>query len=277
MMPFGEFEVSTVNHGFFWLDGGAMFGPVPKTIWSRLIPADDENRIRLATRSLVVKAGGRVFIADLGNGRKLPEKLLRIYGIENFEPEDIGFDLGAVTDVLLSHLHFDHCGGISRFKPESLEVELSFPKARVFLQAAQLETIRNPNPHERASFLPENIQILEQAALHLVGGSEEIYPGLWVHRSDGHTRGLMWVEVRNGSESIAFPSDLIPTSHHLPLPFTMGYDICVETLVQEKEDLLNRAVAGDWIIVFAHDPDIPAARVKIDERGRYAVREVVAL
>lgn len=87
----------------------------------------------------------------------------------------------------------------------------------------------------------------------------------------------MWVEVRNGSESIVFPSDLIPTSRHLPLPFTMGYDICVETLVQEKENLLNRAVAGDWIIVFAHDPDIPAARVRIDDRGRYAVREVVNL
>jgi glyoxylase-like metal-dependent hydrolase (beta-lactamase superfamily II) len=277
MIPFDGFEVSTVNHGFFWLDGGAMFGPVPKTIWSRLIPADGENRIRLATRSLVVQADERVFIADLGNGEKLPDKLRGIYRIENFKPEDMGFDFGAVTDVLLSHLHFDHCGGISRFKPGSSEVDLSFPKARVHLQAAQLETARSPNPHERASFLKENVQVLEKAALNLVRGSQEIHPGLWVHRSDGHTRGLMWVEVRNGSESIVFPSDLIPTSRHLPLPFTMGYDICVETLVQEKENLLNRAVAGDWIIVFAHDPDIPAARVRIDDRGRYAVREVVNL
>lgn len=277
MTSFGRFEVSAVNHGFFWLDGGAMFGAVPKTIWSRLIPVDDENRIRLATRSLVVKAEGKVFVADIGNGDKLPEKLLRIYTIENFKPEDIGFDPGAVTDILLSHLHFDHCGGISRFKPGTSEVELRFPKARIYLQADQLETTKNPNPHERASFLPENIQILKDAALHLVRGSEEIYPGLWVHQSDGHTRGLMWVEVRSGSESIVFPSDLIPTSRHLPLAFTMGYDICAETLLKEKENLLSRAVAQDWIIVFAHDPDIPAARVKVDPRGRYAVREVVNL
>ena len=276
MMTFGRFKVSLVNHGFYRLDGGAMFGTVPKNIWSRLIPPDDENCIRLATRSLLIEAGDRVFLADVGNGDKGTEKFRRIYGIQNFSPDEAGWDPASVTDVVLSHLHFDHAGGLSRYKPGSpADLELCYPAATVFLQTDNYETSRNPNPRERASYLEENIRALEQARLRLTRGSEEIFPGLWVHQNNGHTRGQQWLELKSGPESIVFPSDLVPTSHHLPLPYTMGYDMSAETLLREKADFLERAVAGRWIVVFVHDPHIPASRAIIDDKGRYALGEQV--
>jgi glyoxylase-like metal-dependent hydrolase (beta-lactamase superfamily II) len=276
MMTFGKFRISLVNHGFYRLDGGAMFGTVPKAIWSRLIPPDDDNCIRLATRSLIVEAGERVFVADVGCGEKWTDKSRAIYGIRNVPPAESGFDPGRVTDVVLSHLHFDHGGGISRYRPGSAtEVELAFPRARVHLQADNYETARNPNPRERASYLRENVEILERAALHLVRGSEEIHPGIWVHQNNGHTRGQQWLEVRSNGESVVFPSDLVPTSRHLPLPYTMGYDMSAATLLGEKERFLGRAVAGRWIVVFVHDPDVPAGRVHLDEKGRFALEETL--
>jgi glyoxylase-like metal-dependent hydrolase (beta-lactamase superfamily II) len=276
MMTFGRFKVALVNHGFYRLDGGAMFGTVPKNIWSRLMPPDDENCIRLATRSLLVGAGNRIFIVDVGSGDKWTEKLRRIYAIQNVSSDEAGFDPASVTDIVLSHLHFDHAGGISRLKPGSLtDLELCYPEATVVLQVDNYETARNPNPRERASYLEENVRILEQARLRLTRGSEEIHPNIWVHQNNGHTRGQQWLEVKNGPESLVFPSDLVPTSRHLPLAYSMGYDISAETLLREKEDFLSRAVAGRWIVVFVHDPDVPAGRVKIDDKGRYGLEEPV--
>jgi len=278
VLTFGRFKISVHNHGFFRLDGGAMFGAVPKNVWSRRIPADDENCIRLATRSLIIDAGERRFMADVGNGDKWPDKLRRIYAIQNFPHQETGFNPDAITDIVLTHLHFDHAGGISRYKTGSpTELELCYPRARVYLQAENYENAKNPNPRERASYLKENVVILERANLELTQGSQEIYPGIWVHQRNGHTRGQQWLEVKNGVESIVFPADIVPTSRHLPLPYSMGYDISTETLLREKEDFLGRAVVHHWIVVFEHDPDIPAARVKIDERGYYALQEIVAL
>jgi len=255
-----------------------MFGTVPKTIWSRLIPPDEDNCIRLATRSLLIDAGERVFIADIGSGEKWTDKLRAIYRIQNVPAGESGFDPAGVTDIVLSHLHFDHAGGISRYGAGgAADVELCFPRARVHLQADNYETAWNPNPRERASYLRENVQILEKAELRLGRGSEEIYPGIWVHQNNGHTRGQQCLEVKNGAESITFPADLVPTSHHLPLPYSMGFDISAETLLREKDLFLSEAVAKHWIVVFCHDPHIPAGRVRLDEKGRYALEEMVGL
>ena len=276
MTTFGHFTVSIHDHGYYRLDGGAMFGSVPRTIWSGLIPADSDHRIRLATNSLIVETGEQRFLVDVGCGDKWSDKLRRIYGIEPAGLLPGGPD--SVTDVILTHLHFDHAGGLSKRVPGSdTEVEPCYPRARVHLQEANRDLARDPGPRERASYLRQNTTVLDKVPLELVRGGTEIVPGLRVHRSDGHTRGLQWVEVRAGGSTVAFPSDLIPTAHHLPLPYAMGYDMCVEKLLEEKEDFLRRAVAGDWIVVFVHDPDIPAARIGIDERGHYAVREVVGI
>jgi len=255
-----------------------MFGTVPKNIWSRRIPPDDENRIRLATRSLLIDTGEKLFLADVGNGDKWPEKLRRIYAFESISARETGFDSEVVTDIVLTHLHFDHAGGISRYQPGCPTVlELCYPRARIYLQADNYENAKHPNPRERASYLEENVSVLERAKIVWTHGSQEIEPGIWVHQVNGHTRGHQWLEVKNEAESIVFPADLIPTSHHLPLPFSMGYDISAGTLLEEKEDFLSRAVALHWIVVFEHDPDVAAARVKMDEKGQYALREVVAL
>jgi glyoxylase-like metal-dependent hydrolase (beta-lactamase superfamily II) len=272
----GEFRVSVHDHGSYRLDGGAMFGTVPKTLWAKEIPADAENRIKLATRSLVVETGGRTFMADAGNGDKGTDKFKAIFDIQNRPPAASGFDPSTVTDLVLTHLHFDHAGGATRYAPAGgQDLELRYPEATVYLQAANLETAKAPNVREKASYLKENVLPLERGKLRLTNGSEEIQPGIWVHRSDGHTRGLQWLEVRTGAETVAFPSDLIPTARHIPLAYTMGYDICAEALLAEKEDFLRRAVRGNWIVVFVHDPDIPAARVIVDAYGRFSVSEIV--
>jgi glyoxylase-like metal-dependent hydrolase (beta-lactamase superfamily II) len=277
-MRFGPFDVSIHNHGFFRLDGGAMFGTVPKTIWSKLMPPDDDNRIRMAARSLIIRAEERVFMVDAGMGDRWTEKLRRIYDIQPGADNDPGFDTDSVTDIILTHLHFDHARGIFRARPEAEgEVDLRYPQARVYVQAANYENARKPNARERASYLAEDVKLLERTPLVFTSGSQELYPGIWVHGTNGHTRGHQWVEVKNGDVSVAFPSDIVPTSRHLPLPYLMGYDVSAETLLGEKDELLNRAVAERWILVFGHDPDVPAGRITRDEKGHYTLEEEIAL
>lgn len=272
MIETERFRFSVHNHGFFRLDGGSMFGVVPRTIWARLAPPDEQNRIRLATRSLLIDAGERRFLIDLGNGDKWPEKSRAFYAIENLPAAEVGLDVAAVTDIIVTHLHFDHAGGISRYRAGTVA-----PGPRVHLQADNYETARHPNVRERASYLPETLDGIRAARLEFTRGTQEIFPGLWVHGGNGHTRGHQWVEVKDGERTVVYPGDLIPTSHHVPLPYTMGYDMSAETLLVEKEDFLRRAVAGDWLVVFEHDPEVAAARLKMDERGRYAVRDIVTV
>jgi len=277
-MRFGPFEITVHNHGLFRLDGGSMFGTVPKTIWSKLCSPDEDNRILLAARSLVIRAEDRVILVDAGMGDRWTDKLRRIYDIRPAESDGPGLDPASVTDVVLTHLHFDHARGIFRARPgDESAVDLRYPGARVYVQAANYETAKAPNVRERASYVAEDVGLLARTRLVLTSGSQEIYPGLWVHRGDGHTRGHQWVEVKGDGTSLAFPSDIVPTSRHLPLPYLMGYDISAENLLEEKAALLGRAVAESWILVFGHDPDVPAGRVKRDEKGHFALGEVVTL
>jgi glyoxylase-like metal-dependent hydrolase (beta-lactamase superfamily II) len=264
-MTFGRFTLSLRNHGFLRLDGGSMFGTIPKAIWSRVMSADDDNRIALATRSLLIEAGSRTILVDAGTGGHWPAKFRSIYAVEHVPPREAGLDPDKITDVVITHLHFDHAGGLRTSGGAA-----TYPNARIHLQAANLETARNPNPRERASYPPEILDALERADVRLADGSEEIAPGVWVHRSDGHTRGLQWLEVRDGAAAVAFPSDMIPYSHHLALPYTMGYDINAGRLLEEKEEFLARAADEDWLVVFGHDPAVPAARVQRDASGRFS-------
>ncbi len=289
-MRLGPYTVTLHDHGPFRLDGGAMFGAVPRTIWERLCPPDERNRIPMATRSLVVEDGaGSKLLVDLGCGDKYSPKMREIFCI----PDAPYLPVEGVTDVLLTHLHFDHCGGISRFEHESPSEEPSaanhesqianravpsYPRARHFVSRANLENAKNPNPRERASYLEENVGALESVETVLIReDSQELpgWPGLRVHRSDGHTRGLLWVELSGGGASLAYPSDLCPTSHHLPPVYAMGYDMCAETSMRERQEFLERAIEGNWTVVFQHDPAVPAARLKWDDRGRPAVGERV--
>lgn len=272
-MQVGQYRVSVHNHGFFRLDGGAMFGSVPRTIWSKAAPPDDDNRVLLATRSLIIEDGDRKMLVDVGCGDKWNAKSRAIFCI-SAQPY---VSVEGVTDVLLTHLHFDHAGGVSRFSGDAATVEPCYPKARHYVSSANLENAKRPNVRERASYLAENIDVLEQVDLHLVQAEQEIWPGITVHQSDGHTRGLLWVKVNSGGQTVAFPADLIPTFVHLPIPYVMGYDICAEQAMKEKEAFLNQAIEESWIVVFEHDPTIGAARLTRDDRGRPQMVEEIDL
>lgn len=275
-MQIGRYTVTPIVFASFRLDGGCMFGSVPKNLWSKSISADGENRIQLVCRSLVVHDGTRTFLIDVGIGDKWPEKQRAIYGIELNNELLSGYRPSAVSDVILTHLHFDHAGGIS-YRDAAGSLLLRYPEATVHLQAANWQQALNPTPKDRASYIPENIAPLKGAKLLLCDGMVEIAPDIIVHRVDGHTLGQQWIEIKGTSGPLFFATDLIPTSHHLPLAYHMGYDVCAETLLKEKLHFLERAVAENAIVVFQHDSVIEAARVSLNERGQFGVRERVSL
>lgn len=298
-----------------------MFGVVPWAIWSKLAPPDEEGRILLATRSLVISDGDRKMVVDLGCGDKWSEKSRAIFCI----PEGAYRPVPGVTDVLLTHLHFDHGGGVSRFVEEAsgraahdsgsdlqkmgshggeyaevgssgtpipnpspspgtnhpgqgeVGLEPCYPSARHYVSRANYENAKDPNVRERASYLAENVDALGMVDLVLTSDGDEVWPGVTVHQVDGHTHGLQWVRVSDGSETVVFPADLFPTSKHLPLAYVMGYDMCAQTSLREREAFLRDAVEGNWVVVFEHDPVVGAARLRFDERGRPVVAEEVAL
>lgn len=278
MLKIGSFEISQTNFGFFRLDGGSMFGSVPKNIWAKRIAADAENCIRLATRSLVIKHANRQFLIDTGMGEKWSDKLRQIYGIENLPTSTWGFDPAQITDVILTHLHFDHAGGISRYvDQQQQELELCYPNSTIHLQSENLKNAKNPTIKERASYLKENWGPVEKGKVNLVSGTTEIYPGIKVHQVNGHTYGQQWIEIFSGDQAVFYPTDLIPTSHHVPLPFHMGYDICAGTLLKEKDEFLDAAVKRGAIVVFQHDSEIGAGKVTKDDKGNYALGQQVSL
>jgi len=267
-MKIGTFTVSEVLFGHFRLDGGCMFGSVPKNLWSRSIPSDSENCINLVCRSLLIDVGDRRFLVDVGMGEKWSDKQRQIYGIKNEQKTSWGFDPKSVTDIILTHLHFDHAGGITELDSSGTAV-LAYPHATIHLQKSNWEHAQNPSLKDRASYLPENVQPLKQAKLSLYQGTSEITPGLTVHRVDGHTKGQQWVEVSDGTTRLFFATDLIPTAHHVPLPYHMGYDVCAETILSEKEFFLERARSEGAIVCFQHDADTCAARITLNARGHY--------
>lgn len=273
-MKFGRYELSVVNFGFFRLDGGSMFGSVPKNLWAKAIEPDAQNCIKLACRCLLLEGDGRRILVDVGMGEKWNDKSRAIYAIENTPEGSWGFSADSVTDVLLTHLHFDHAGGITKFDSSGNTVR-TFVNAHIHLQSSNWDHARKPSLKDRASYLPENILPLDGPGLSLYSGTCEVFPDIVVHKVDGHTKGQQWVEVRSGSDSIMYATDLIPTSHHLPLPYHMGFDLCAETLLGEKQAFLSKAAENNAIVFFEHDPLLAGARVSINDRGHYAVKEPI--
>ena len=272
-MKFGNFDISLHTFDLFRLDGGSMFGSVPKNLWSKLMPPDEENRISLCTNSLIISLEDRRFLVDVGNGSKWSEKLRKIYAITNLPNSEL-VSSEKITDIILTHLHFDHAGGISYYDSQN-QLLLTYPNATVYVQKSNFENAQNPSLKERASYLRENVEILKSAKLKLIEGDQEIYPGISVHAMHGHTKGQQFIKIIQSNEIILFATDLIPTSHHLPLAYHLGYDVCAETVMQEKEQFLKYALDTNATIVFQHDPIVRAAKIKVNEKGHYAVKEVV--
>jgi len=263
-LALGDWTVHTLEAGALWLDGGAMFGSVPRPLWSRTNPPDERNRIRLAMRCLLLVGHGRRVLVDVGLGAKPGEKFRDIFRVED-EPrlEDslaaAGFGPRDVTDVVLTHLHFDHAGGATVETPEGLRP--SMPAARWLVQRRNWDNAHAPNPRERASYLVENFDPLERAGvLDYCDGPARPWPGVSLFTAEGHTRGQQLVRIEGGGRVVYFVADLIPTASHVRIPYVMGYDVAAIETMAEKQALLQAAAdEGAWIAL-EHDPVVAFAK-----------------
>lgn len=265
-LTIGGWRVTTLEAGTLWLDGGSMFGSVPKPLWSKSHPADDRNRIRLATRCLLLEGEGRRVLVDDGVGDKLTPKLADIYRVEQEEASierslaALGLGVDDVTDVILTHLHFDHAGGSTARLPSG-QLRPRFPRARYAVQRRNWDNAQRPNPRERASYMPENYDVLMEAGvLRFWEGAQAPWPGIEIFTADGHTRGQQLVRVSGSGGILYYVADLIPTASHVRIPFVMGYDVAAIETMEEKRTVLERAASeGAWICL-EHDPEIALAR-----------------
>lgn len=255
-MKIGDYTIYSVETEHFALDGGAMFGTVPKTLWEKTNPADEKNRIALTTRIMLLVGNGRKILVDTGIGQKWPDKLRAIYKVsESFLESNLaklGFRPEDITDVILTHLHFDHAGGAVKLVDN--KPVLTFPNATFYLQEENFRWALTPNPRERASYLRENFMPIQEAGkLTFVNGEIEIFPGIFTLMSQAHTRGQQLIKVSDGQKTLCYCADLIPTASHIPIAWGMGYDLYPLELMEEKKRLLEQAVDENWTLFFEHD------------------------
>jgi glyoxylase-like metal-dependent hydrolase (beta-lactamase superfamily II) len=278
MRKLGGYEVFPVETGRFRLDGGAMFGIVPKPLWERQIPPDERNRIPLAMRCLLLRGFGKTILVDTGIGTKGSEKFKDIYGVDHRHSElvrsleNLGVDRSEVTDVILTHLHFDHCGG-STYE-ENGEVVPTFPNATHYIQREHWEWALDPNPREKASFLQENfLPLKERDLLRLLEGEEEVFPNVEIKVFRGHTRAMQTVLLRGEEGTLFYGADLFPTRAHVAPAWIMAYDVEPLVTLREKEEVLALCAEEQWVVFFEHDPDVGTAQIASKD-GRYEVLPV---
>jgi glyoxylase-like metal-dependent hydrolase (beta-lactamase superfamily II) len=262
-MLFGEIEVLPLQAGTFYLDGGAMFGVVPKTLWEKKALADERNRIRLAANSLLVRVAGKNIVVETGNGTKWDRKLRDIYGIQEGDPlkdslSRVGVAPEKVNMVINTHLHFDHAGGNTRVV-DGRDVP-TFPNAQYVVQRGELKHAMNPTERDRASYFADRfVPVTEADQWRLVDGDVEIVPGISVVRIPGHNADIQAVKICGGSRTVIFVADMLPTRHHLPLAWMPGYDLYPLQTLETKRKRIAEIVAQGWIVAFGHDPDFPTA------------------
>lgn len=285
-LKIGAYEICPIPTGVFGLDGGAMFGTVPKVLWEKSNPPDDKNRIPMEARGLLLKSPGCNILIDTGNGgdfvlkygEKLGTKFAEMYNIDDQGPSLLkslkqqGLAPEDIHHVILTHLHFDHAGGATTAKDHKLVP--TFPKATYYVQQANLETALHPNLRERASYYSANFQPLIDAGVlkTLQGPVENILPGVSTLLSHGHTQGQQMVKVSDGKTSLLYCGDVVPTSSHVKIPWLMGYDLHPLTLMEEKQKYLSEAAEHSWYLFFEHDPYCDSAL--IEKKGAdFAVKE----
>ncbi len=262
----------SLSDGLFRLDAGLMFGMVPKPLWSRTVPADDRNRIRLAMRPLIVR-GARTMIIDAGLGDKESEKFREIYGVERARHLDhalaeAGLSADDIDIVVASHLHFDHAGGFT-MRDASGRVRPRFPRARYVVRRGEWEDATHPNDRNRASYRPENfVPLAEAGVLDLVDDDQTIMPGVRVRRTGGHTMHHQMIWIESKGQHAAYPADIVPTAAHLPATWIMGIDSYPMDTLGAKHAFLKEAVDRHALVFFDHDPAVPAARIS-EQNGKW--------
>jgi glyoxylase-like metal-dependent hydrolase (beta-lactamase superfamily II) len=276
----GDLRLHALEAGLQRLDGGAMFGVVPKPLWQKRIPADDRNRIPLALRCLLVETPDALVLVDTGVGNKEDEKFVDIYGIQNAGSptrledaiREAGHDPGDVDVVISTHLHFDHAGGNTVRDPDG-RIRPAFPGARHVVQRGEFEFAHRDNERIRASYMDHNYDPVHEAGLwDFVEGEAEVVPGISVFPTPGHTPHHQSVLIRSGGDTACYLADVVPTVAHLPLPWIMGYDLEPLVTLESKRSLLGRALDEEWLLVFEHEPVTPWGRLDPDA-DRPALRE----
>ena len=273
-MQFGDLELTPLFDGFLRLDGGAMFGTVPKPLWEKRAPADEKNRITLAMRPLLVRSAAGVMLIDAGIGNKMDAKSTAIYGIDrsrnlDHSLADAGLHADRIDLVLASHLHFDHAGGFTT-KADAGTLRPRFSRARYVASTAEWEDATHPHERNRASYLQENFVPLKPAGvLDLVAGDSSIVPGVRVVRTGGHTMHHQIVMIESGSRTAVFVADLIPTTAHVDEPWIMGYDLYPMDTLAFKRAFLREAIDREYLIFFEHDPAIAAGYIREKDGRKY--------
>jgi glyoxylase-like metal-dependent hydrolase (beta-lactamase superfamily II) len=286
----GGYDVLPVPTGQFGLDGGAMFGTVPKVLWEKTNPSDDKNRIAMEARALLLRGNGKNILVDCGIGGDFMEKygpklgamFQDIYAVNDSGASlekslnKCGLSFADITDVILTHLHFDHAGGATTVHNGMLEP--TFQNAKYYIQRRNLETARTPNLREKASYFAANFEpLLKANCLQILDGPvTDILPGISVMVTDGHTVGQQVVKVSDSKKSLLYCADLIPTSTHVRLPWIMGYDLNPLLLIEEKNNVLGPAADEGWYLYFEHDPYCDAGTVERNQHD-FKLKERVAL
>jgi glyoxylase-like metal-dependent hydrolase (beta-lactamase superfamily II) len=265
-LTIGPYKVHFVAGGRFRLDGGAMFGVVPKVLWNRAMPADERNRIQMRMTCLLLEGNGQKILVDAGSGTKDDPKFRDIYAIEG--PEGLTQELAAlgvkpddITAVAMTHLHFDHCGGGTTRGADG-KVKPTFPNAHYFVRRQEWSDAHNANERNRASYISDNYDPLHKAGQLILHDTDlEILPAVWMKNLPGHTLGHQGCFFDIPGERALYTVDLVPTAAHLPLVYIMGYDLYPMTTLETKRAILRQATSEGWLFLFEHDPDLNAVRI----------------
>lgn len=279
MIELGDVRVHLLRDGRFALDGGAMYGVVPRSLWEKNDPPDEKNRVTLGLNIALVETGGKRVLVDTGLGDKWSEKERAIYRIDRSTTlleslRALGLGPDDIDVVINTHLHFDHAGGNTREKDG--KVVPTFPKARYVVQMGEWEDATHPHERSRASYLEPNfVPIAEARQLETVQGQAEVAPGVHVVPVGGHTAYHQMVIVEGGRQALVIPTDLVPTAGHLPLAYIMGYDLFPVGTLEAKRRVLKDAAERGSLLLFYHDPKTPLGRIKL-EKDRYVMSEVAS-
>jgi glyoxylase-like metal-dependent hydrolase (beta-lactamase superfamily II) len=273
-MNLGDFELTAVSDGLYRLDGGAFFGIIPKSMWSKKVKADENNLVPVGLNSIVVRTGKQTILIETGIGNKLSEKMQKIYGqpaklLENLAaagvlPEEIDI-------VINSHLHFDHCGWNTVRQGE--RVVATFPKATYYAPKGEWLHGHKPLERDAISYIGENYDpLVESGQMKLLRGDQEIVPGVSVKVFPGHTETMQAIILQSGGKTACYISDLIPTTAHLDLTWGMAFDLFPAQTIESKKKYYARAIPEKWLTMFTHDPQVPWAYVENDERGKMVAK-----
>jgi glyoxylase-like metal-dependent hydrolase (beta-lactamase superfamily II) len=278
-MQFGEIKIFPLSDGYFKLDGGAMFGIIPRVLWEKRMPPDEKNRIQMGLWCLLIQNGDKNILVNTGIGNKYNKRYNEIYSIQhppylisslaehNLKSTDIDI-------VILTHLHFDHCGGNTVYQqdPNGNKIVPTFPEARYIVQEEEWKKAMNPNERTKASYLKENITPLQQTGkLEIINGDKEISQGVYVRVTGGHTRGHQIVFIQSTNKKAVYWSDLIPTTAHIDLPYIMSYDIYPEETLNEKKRLIDDAIKEQWLCFWEHDPQINCGYIQKVEPDKFKI------